>query len=115
MKKYKIKPIDFLNNKGLNTLTLQGSLPLFDAGDINVYATLSKEEETAIEAPPYPTAIPNFGASGHLSSNVVLKRSDLKDFSDETILAAVIKELKVELVETKPLVKAESKPAEVKK
>ncbi len=89
--KFKIKSVDILNIKGLNTITLSGNMPLFTDGNVNVQVNCTAEDDTGSVIPPYS----NFNTS------VSLNKADLTDTSENGILAAVCKELGITLDTTK--------------
>jgi len=92
--KFKIKPIDILNIKGLNTLTLAGAATYFtdDAATSNFQATLSKEEKPPAEGDVSP--IPFFNNNG-VTVSVTVKRADVGGLSEQEVFNNIISQLGV--------------------
>jgi len=92
--KFKIKPIDVLNLKGLNTLTLAGSASYFtdDAASSSFQAILSKEEKPPVEGNVSP--IPFFNNNG-VTVSVTVKRADVGGLSEKEVFDNIISQLGV--------------------
>lgn len=101
MSKFKIEPKDILNYKGLNLLTITGVIPIFSEGDIVIQGTLTKVNEDDAENENVTGGRPFHGDGKNIPVSVTINKSDIKDQSEEAILAEVLKQLDLKLASQK--------------